>query len=41
MWLIYALAYFLLTTSEMELDYNYQQKLNVRGASQVAKRLET
>ena len=38
--LFYVLAQFLFTTSEMELDY-YHQKVRVRVASRVAKRLKT
>ena len=38
--LFYFLAHLVFTTSEMKLDY-YHQKVNVRVASQVAKRLKT
>ena len=38
--LFYFLAQFVFTTSEMEVDYHHQ-KVNVRVASRVAKRLKT
>ena len=37
-WLFYALAQFLFTTSEMELDYCHQNE-NIRVASQIAEHL--